>query len=89
MSRERLAKIVRQFLENGLKLLLHNPHNVHDLLGIARAEVMELIDFDRLTVVPTTFVQRDYRHVESDLVLRAPLREQPVVRRGAAFSSTS
>jgi predicted transposase YdaD len=64
-----------------MKLLLENSWNVRDLLLLTREEVVELIDFDRLTLVPTTFVQRDYRHVESDVVLQAPVRRPAGQRR--------
>jgi hypothetical protein len=33
-----------------------------------------LIDFQQLEIEHTTFIQRDYRHLESDIVLKAPLR---------------
>jgi hypothetical protein len=81
MARTRLQAIVRQFPQNGMKLLLEDPRNVRDLLAIAGVEVLDLIDFAHMTLVPTTFVQRDYRHVEADVVLRAPLR-QPGKQRG-------
>src|SRR5437867_12125938 len=74
MPKRRVEQIARQYPENGVKLLLQNPLNVHDLLAVGEAERIELIDFERLRVVPTTFVLRDYRHIESDVVLRAPLR---------------
>ena len=70
----RFKKIIRLFHQNGLKLLFEDPHNVHDLLDLTGLEILDLIDFDRMTLDPTTYVQRDYRHVEADLVLRAPLR---------------
>ena len=66
----------RQFPENGLKLLLQQPLNVRDALRIARCKQADAIDYDRLQVDPTTYVQRDYRHLESDLVLRGPLRRR-------------
>ncbi len=74
ISRNRTGAIVRQFPQNGLRMLLQNPGNVRDLLALVDLESRELIDFDQMAPVPTTFVQRDYRHVEADLVLRAPLR---------------
>jgi len=77
MNRQSIAKLVRRFLENGIKLLLENPANVRDLLRLLRTDVLHLIDFRRLKVLPTTFVQRDYRHIESDVVLHAPLSKQP------------
>lgn len=66
---------VRRFPENGLKRLLgQQPLNVRDLLHIARCDLADAIAYDRLRLDPTTYVQRDYHHVESDLVLRGPLR---------------
>ncbi len=74
MSRARIKALVRQFAQNGIKLLLENPRNVRELLAIAQVKVLDLIDFERMSLVPTSFVQRDYRHVEADVVLRAPVR---------------
>jgi hypothetical protein len=81
MAPARIEEIVRRFKENGAKLLLENPANVRDLLHLIRPGVVEWIDFTHLTRTATTFVKRDYRHIESDLVLRAPLRRQPGDRR--------
>jgi hypothetical protein len=74
MADERVREFIRRFPENGVKLLLENGDNVRDLLVLARAAMVKLIDFGRMEVVGTTFVQRDYRSVESDIVLKAPLR---------------
>jgi hypothetical protein len=76
MSRARIRTIVRQFAQNGMKLLLENPHNVRDLLSIPELEIVKQIDFDHMTRLHTTFVQPDYRHLEADVVLRAPLTGQ-------------
>jgi hypothetical protein len=74
MVPEKLRQIVRQFGENGLKLLLENPLNVVDLLRLSVPDIIPMIEPGQLTTVKTTFVQSDYRHVESDVVLVAPLR---------------
>src|SRR3954453_23717905 len=74
MARARRHEIIRQFSQNGLKLLLENAANVHEVLAIAKTPEGRLIDFDRLTQERTSFVSRDYRHIEADLVLRAPVR---------------
>ena len=76
MTTHRVEDFARQFPENGLKLLLQQPLNVRDLLRIARYRHTNAIDFDRLQLDPTTYVQRDYRHLESDVVLRAPSRRR-------------
>jgi predicted transposase YdaD len=72
----RIRELVRHFPENGMKLMLENPKNVRDLLLLTGAKMVGLIDYDRMKQVQTTFVERDYRHVESDVVLIAPLRQQ-------------
>ncbi len=57
-----------------MKLLLQQPDNLRDLLRIAGSPLVPRLDFKRLQFDPTNYVQRDYRHVESDLVLRVPLK---------------
>ena len=81
MDRQRLRRLVRHFPENGLKVLLENPGNVRDLLHLLGVPAVPRIDFPHMQVEPAQFVQRDYRHLESDVVLRAPLR---VAARGRA-----
>jgi hypothetical protein len=81
MSRSRVNSIVRNFPENSIKLLLEDPKNVRDLLEMAGAEIIPWIDFDTLEPVKTTFVHRDYRHVEADVVLVASLRDPAGKRR--------
>ena len=68
---------VRQFPENGMKLLLgQQPLNVQDLLHLGRCKLADTIDYAQLQLDPTSYVQRDYRHLESDVVLRGPLRRR-------------
>ncbi len=76
MPNARIRKILRHFPENGMKLMLENPRNALDLLLLSGARMVELIDCDHLTRVKTTFVKRDFRHIESDVVLLAPLRQK-------------
>jgi hypothetical protein len=80
MVPEKLQQIVRQFSENGLKLLLENPRNVVDLLGLSVPDIVQMIEPGRLKTIQTTFVGSDYRHVESDVVLVAPLRRAKAKR---------
>jgi hypothetical protein len=88
MSVERIREIGRQFPENGMKLLLQQLGNLRDLLSLAEAPLLDRIAFDQLSVDPTTYVTADFRHVSSDLVLRAPLRRQRGARRGRMLSLT-
>src|ERR1700685_3503249 len=69
-----LRNLVRNFPENGPKLLLENPANVRDLLVLLREPAVDAIDFSAMTVERTHFVQPDYAHVALDLLLKAPFR---------------
>src|ERR1051325_4495467 len=74
MSESLLKKLVRNFPENGPKLLLENSANVRDLLLLVREKHVHAIDFAQMTVERSHFVQRDYEHVALDLLLKAPFR---------------
>ena len=89
MTAATIIDLARHFPENGMKLLLQHPKNVRDLLEIKRCKLVNLIDFDRLQLDPTTYVQRDYRHLESDLVLRGPLLRSPTQRLRARRAAVS
>jgi hypothetical protein len=43
------------------------------LLSLLHAPWLDEIDFGRMRQIKTTFIRRDYRHLESDIVLTAPL----------------
>ena len=70
---ERVRQMARQFPENGMKMLLENPANAADLLQLCPSSKLPLLNHARLKRHPTSFVQRDYRHIEADLVFTAPL----------------
>jgi hypothetical protein len=67
-------QLIRQFHENGLKLLLHDAANVRDLVMLRDPTRAARIDFARLTIDPTSYVAADYRHLCSNLVLKVPYR---------------
>lgn len=73
-QRKRRRLVVRHFHENGLKFVLENPENIRDLLQLLDVKLVPRIDFSKMHVVPGRFVGRDYRHLECDLVLQAPVR---------------
>ena len=73
-KRKRRRLQVRHFHENGLKFVLENSGNVHDLLQLLDVRLLPRINFKKMRVVPGRFVGRDYRHLESDLVLQAPIQ---------------
>src|SRR5260221_13458982 len=74
MGKARIAAMVRQFPENGLKMLLEHPGNVRDLFHVLRYAPADRIEFEKMTVQPTTFITRDFRHVEADILLNGPFR---------------
>lgn len=76
-KRKRLRLLIRHFQENGLKFVLENPGNVRDLLQLVHFQLAPRIDFTNMRVARGHFVGRDYRHLESDLVLQAPIRPGP------------
>jgi predicted transposase/invertase (TIGR01784 family) len=69
-----LEFLVRNFRENGIKLLLENGANVRDVFNILGESAAQDMDFTRMTVERTHFVQPDFEHVLADLLLRVPLR---------------
>lgn len=81
LRRHRIGELVRQFKENGIKLMLEHPANVRDALGLVDVPWFDEIDFGRLGQIRTTFVRRDYRHLASDIVFSAPLRGRGRSRR--------
>ena len=74
MAESPLQDLVRNFPENGPKLLLENPANVRELLILLHEPHVDAIDFAALTVERTHFVQPDYAHVALDILLKAPFR---------------
>ena len=69
-----LRKLVRNFPENGPKLLLENAANVRDLLRILREPAVDAIDFTQMNVERTHFVKSDFAHLAVDILLKAPFR---------------
>jgi hypothetical protein len=59
MTMALLEKLVRNFPENGPKLLLENAANVRDLLVLLREPAVEPVDFAAMTVERSHFVQAD------------------------------
>jgi hypothetical protein len=76
MTEAQIREFVRHFRENGLKEQLRHPANVRELLALTGTDLLDQIDFAHLTVEPTSYVASDYRHLCSDLVLRAPFRRR-------------
>src|SRR5438132_8356360 len=80
MTESLLKKLVRNFPENGPKLLLENSANVRDLLVLLHEPQVHAIDFTAMTVERSHFVQPDSAHVAVDLLLKAPFPLDPSER---------
>jgi len=86
-KRKRLRSLIRHFQENGVKILLENPGNMRELVQILAFRLQSRIDFTQMRVVPGRFVARDFRHLESDLVLQAPIQAEADSEQKRIFSA--
>jgi hypothetical protein len=68
-----------------MKLLLEDPANVRDLLNLQDPSLAARIDFSAMRLVPTSFIGRDFRNVESDILLTAPLLRQGTAREAVVW----
>src|SRR5947209_496340 len=59
-----------------MKYLFRSPDNVADLLGWQAAAIAARIDFAQMSVQPDTFIAPAFTALESDVLLRAPLRRR-------------
>ncbi len=72
--------LVHNFPENGVKFLLHNPGNLHEMMQMLAARYTTLPDprcfkFARRTIEPDTQIRGDFSHGITDLLLRLPFCE--------------
>jgi Putative transposase, YhgA-like len=83
MTRQAVSDLLlHNFPENGVKFLLHNPGNLHDLVHILARLYSTLpdpglFDFARRTIEPDTLIRADFSHGVTDLLLRLPFRSGP------------
>lgn len=54
MNLARIRAIVRQFSENGIKLLLHQPESARELYQLAGFRLLDRLDFAAMQVDPTS-----------------------------------
>ncbi|MDA1018348.1 MAG: Rpn family recombination-promoting nuclease/putative transposase, partial [Planctomycetota bacterium] len=73
VQRRRIRNLVRNFKENGVKMMLEHSQNVRETLEIVSRDWAARVDFSQLVQDKTTYVRRDFRHVESDMVFQVPL----------------
>lgn len=74
MTEPRIREIVRNFPENGLKLLLEDPLNLREVLVLDQYPHVDRLDFGHVELDRTTYIQPDFRHVMTDLVYHIPFR---------------
>ena len=63
---------ISQASDRNAKLLFSDPENVRGLLHIVADELVEHIDFSRITPIQQSYIAETLRKVESDIVLRVP-----------------
>src|SRR5262249_29186057 len=57
----------------GFKFLLQNSLNLCDFTTLLKPKLAPQVDFAHAVVLGETFIAPDFRHLESDLLVRAPL----------------
>ena len=63
---------VSQASDRNAKLLFSDPENVRGLLQIVADELVENINFSRITQIKQSYIAETLREVESDIVLQVP-----------------
>ncbi len=76
MRQPRIREIVRNFPENGLKLLLEDPSNLRDVLMLDQYAHVGQLDFDHVKLDRTTYIQPDFRRIRAGTAaFRAAFRQ--------------
>ncbi len=65
---------VAHFSDRSLRWLLQRPRNVQGLVEIAAPGLAESINFSGLERLSTSFIPRDLREREADILYRAPFQ---------------
>ncbi len=78
VAHETLAWLVRNFPENGVKWLMENPRSAAEFLQILDNPIVSYLDLEHIQQDRTTFIQPDFSHIESDIVLQAPFSRDGV-----------
>ena len=82
---EEQKQLVRNFKENSVKFLLLDRDNAREALTLMAPDHAPLIDFARQEVIRATFVAPDFRHLETDLLLKAPMAGKHGQGKGAVY----
>ena len=65
---------IDKFPDRSAKWLLESPSNVKGLLEIVASDLVDMLDFDRLRHVNTSFIPDNLREQESDIICLVPFR---------------
>jgi predicted transposase/invertase (TIGR01784 family) len=71
---EDVVQLAQKFQNNSYRYLFRHPDNVADLLRWREPKIARRMDFEKLTVLPDTFVTADFAALESDVILCVPFR---------------
>ena len=74
MDQSRLQQFCRNMPENAIRLLLESNENVQDTLSIVAPDQVRHLDFSQLERINTTFVPKNLRKLEADLLYSVPYR---------------
>ena len=67
---------ISHFHDRSVRWLFQDEENVRGLLEIVASELVELIDFNRLTQLNRSFIPNNLREQESDIVLSVPFHSE-------------
>ena len=70
---------IDKFPDRSAKWLLESPFNVKGLLEIVAADLVDMLDFDKLRHVNTSFIPDNLREQESDIICLVPFRGEDTV----------
>ena len=74
MNKARFRLFCRKLPENAVQLLLELRENVRDTINLIDPELAARIDFTRLEQIKTTFIPKEMRKLEADLLYTVPMK---------------
>src|SRR5437773_5882514 len=68
---------LHDFPDRAIRRLLEDPQNLRNLLAAVLPELVDRFDFERVEIVPRTFLLDDWRRREADILFRLPFKDDP------------
>jgi Putative transposase, YhgA-like len=65
---------LREFADRSIRWLLRTPAFLRGFLRIARSDIVDALDFERMEALDTTLIPPTLRRQEADLIFRIPFR---------------